>query len=110
VCALITAGSNLPFKVPSGWLALDARGDRYMRDDRTQAAGPFSQLQQAWLGDGGRLFLQTDIGFGLVHIMDMRVAAKAVQAGDWQPREMAFADMPERFGFCLRPMPSQPRR
>ena len=25
----------------TGWLALDARGDWYMRDDRTQAAGPF---------------------------------------------------------------------
>ena len=24
-----------------GWLALDARGDWYMRDERTQAAGPF---------------------------------------------------------------------
>jgi hypothetical protein len=24
-----------------GWLALDSRGDWYMRDDRTQAAGPF---------------------------------------------------------------------
>jgi hypothetical protein len=25
-----------------GWLALDARGQWYMRDDRTQAAGPFA--------------------------------------------------------------------
>jgi hypothetical protein len=25
----------------TNWLALDARGDWYMRDDRTQAAGPF---------------------------------------------------------------------
>jgi hypothetical protein len=25
-----------------GWLGLDARGDWYMRDDRTQAAGPFA--------------------------------------------------------------------
>src|SRR3954466_15843958 len=25
----------------TGWLALDARGGWYMRDDRTQAAGPF---------------------------------------------------------------------
>jgi hypothetical protein len=25
----------------TGWLALDARGDWYMRDDRAQAAGPF---------------------------------------------------------------------
>ena len=28
-----------------GWLALDARGDWYMRDDRTQAAGPFPEVK-----------------------------------------------------------------
>lgn len=28
-----------------GWLALDARGDWYMRDDRTQARGPFPQAK-----------------------------------------------------------------
>ena len=28
-----------------GWLALDARGDWYMRDDRTQAAGPFPRVK-----------------------------------------------------------------
>ena len=28
-----------------GWLALDARGDWYMRDDRIQAAGPFPQIK-----------------------------------------------------------------
>jgi hypothetical protein len=28
-----------------GWLALDARGDWYMRDDRIQAAGPFPQVK-----------------------------------------------------------------
>jgi len=28
-----------------GWLALDARGDWYMRDDRTQAAGSFPQVK-----------------------------------------------------------------
>lgn len=27
----------------TGWLALDGRGDWYMRDDRAQAAGPFPQ-------------------------------------------------------------------
>ena len=45
-----------------GWLALDARGDWYMRDDATQAAGAFpaakgSRLQHdklidpAWMND-----------------------------------------------------------
>jgi hypothetical protein len=28
-----------------GWLALDARGDWYMRDDRVQRAGPFPQVK-----------------------------------------------------------------
>jgi hypothetical protein len=28
-----------------GWLALDARGDWYMRDDRTQAAGAFPKVK-----------------------------------------------------------------
>jgi Protein of unknown function (DUF2946) len=28
-----------------GWLALDARGDWHMRDDRVQAAGPFPQVK-----------------------------------------------------------------
>lgn len=28
-----------------GWLALDARGDWYMRDDRVQAAGPFPEVK-----------------------------------------------------------------
>ena len=28
-----------------GWLALDARGDWYMRDDRIQHRGPFPQVK-----------------------------------------------------------------
>jgi hypothetical protein len=32
-----------------GWLGLDARGQWYMRDDRTQAAGPFPQSKGSML-------------------------------------------------------------
>ena len=154
-----------------GWLALDARGNWYMRDERIQAAGPFPQvkgsriehpkllgfiernyahdeggawffqngpqrvyveleaapwvwrvqdapgwpleshtgrgarLQQCWLDEAGRLFLSTDIGHGIVHTLDMGVAAQAVEAGDWQPQPLAVADMPARFGYVLRPVP-----
>ena len=151
-----------------GWLALDARGDWYMRDDRVQAAGAFPRvkgsrilhdklreficrnyaadeagawyfqngpqrvyveleaapyvwridtrdyaltshsglgatLQGVWLDEGGRLFLATDIGFGLVHTQDMHEAARAVEAGLWQPAPLAFAEMPRRFGYVLSP-------
>jgi len=154
-----------------GWLALDARGNWYMRDDRIQAAGPFpqvkgsrieheklrdfiqrnyghddsgawffqngpqrvyveleaapwvwrvdeapgwpvvshtgqpAQVRSSWLDDRGRLFLHTDIGHGLVHTLDMGLAAMAVDSGHWQPGEMPFADMPARFGYVLTPQP-----
>jgi Protein of unknown function (DUF2946) len=153
-----------------GWLALDARGDWYMRDERTQTAGPFPQVkgsrithdkllafiernyacdeqgawffqngpqrvylqlevapfvwrvqdragwpicshtglaanvEQVWTDDIGRLFLHTDIGFGLVHTMDMALAAQAVESGAWFPQEMTFVEMPTHFGYVLRPV------
>jgi Protein of unknown function (DUF2946) len=157
-----------------GWLALDARGDWYLRDEATQAAGPFPRIKgsriehvglrdfiernyeadargcwyfqngpqrvyveleaapwifrldaadddgagvprisaqggrqaayrSAWLDAQGRLFLDCDLGFGLVHSLDTGLAARAIEAGDWQVGELDFADMPRRFGYVLRP-------
>ena len=160
-----------------GWLALDARGDWYMRDDRIQHRGPFPQVkgsriehdkllafiqrnyshdetgawffqngpqrvyveleaapwvwrvesqagsfavhshtglpapvQASWLDEHGRLFLATDIGLGLVHTMDMGIAAQAVESGHWQPGEMAWAQMPGHFAFQLKPAPGAAQR
>ena len=62
-----------------------------------------AQCRSAWLDEGGRLFLDSDLGFGLVHSLDMETAAAAVEAGEWQPSEMPFAEMPQRFGYRLRP-------
>jgi len=162
-----------------GWLALDARGDWYLRDAAAQAAGPFPRVKgsrieheglrefiqrnyeadargcwyfqngpqrvyieleaapwvfrldgpvqgphgrwrisapgarqarhrAAWLDELGRLFLDCDLGFGLVHSLDTDVAALAVEAGDWLPGEMAFARMPAHFGYVLRPQAGGP--
>jgi len=153
------------------WLALDARGDWYMRDDRVQAAGPFPQVkgsrilheklrefiernylcddagcwffqngpqrvyveleaapwiwrlqavdgaapaitshtgraaqhESAWLDEHGRLLLATDLGLGIVHTLDMNLAADAVEAGHWAPTEARFDTLPGRFGYCLKP-------
>jgi hypothetical protein len=156
-----------------GWLALDARGDWYMRDDRIRAAGPFPQVKgsrirhdkllafigrnyghdehgawffqngpqrvylqleaapwvwrlppdraaervvshtdlpatvrSAWLDEHGRLFLDTDLGFGIVHTQDMDAAADAVERGEWVPQELGFERMPGRFGYRLDPAPA----
>jgi hypothetical protein len=154
-----------------GWLALDARGDWYMRDDRTQAAGPFPRVkgsrilhdklrefihrnyavdeQGAWFfqngpqrvyveleaapwiwrlephetgavdlmshtgqparyasactDEKGRLFVDTDLGFGLVHTLDMGTAADLVERGTWRVDEVRFDELPARHGYRLSP-------
>ena len=154
-----------------GWLALDARGDWYLRDQPTQAAGPFpqhkgsrilhdalrefihrnyasdasgawffqngpqrvyveleaapwvwrvqpanagvaevqshtgrdAQFESAWLDDGGRLFIATDLGLGLVHSLDMEAASTHVESGRWPIGEVRFDELPLRFGYRLSP-------
>jgi hypothetical protein len=68
--------------------------------------GQPSAWRGAWLDEQGRLFLQGEPGFGLVHSLDMELAAQAVESGTWQPREMDFAAMPARFGYVLKPRPT----
>ena len=155
-----------------GWLGLDARGNWYMRDDRTQAAGSFPaskgsllthqklvdfvhrnyeadergcwffqngpqrvyvELETApwiWrLGEGlsvtshtgraartsacildeqGRLFLDTDIGFGLVHTLDMEQASDAIEARIWLPQELPADELPSRFAYVRSPQAIAP--
>jgi len=155
------------------WLALDARGDWFMRDDRIQAAGPFplvkgsriehdklkefiqrncdhdergawffqngpqrvyltleaapwvwgvrrgdagfeldahtgavvGQVHHTFVDEFGRLFLETDLGLGVLRPMDMDVAADALLAGVWpEPEEVDFATLPTRFGYVIRPV------
>lgn len=157
-----------------GWLALDARGEWYMRDDRIQRAGPFPQVKGSrithdklrefihrnydhdaagcwffqngpqrvyveleatpwvWrleaaadgetprvrshtgrdasvravlLDEAGRLYLDTDLGPGLVHSLDVHIAVPAVEAGRWQPVEVRADELPARYGFRRVPAP-----
>jgi Protein of unknown function (DUF2946) len=67
--------------------------------------GQAAQVRSSWLDETGRLFLETDLGFGLVHSLDMGLAADAVEAGVWLPQSLQFAEMPQRFGYRLQPRP-----
>lgn len=55
------------------------------------------------LDELGHLYLQTELGFGLVHTQDMEHAANAVAAGLWQPQPMLAQQLPTRFGFVKSP-------
>ena len=154
-----------------GWLGLDARGNWYMRDDQTQAQGPFvqskgsllrhdklidfiqrnyeadaegrwffqngpqrvyveleatpyiwrigddfavtahsghaAQVRSCLVDDTGRVYLDADIGFGLVHTLDVGQLANAVEQGLWQPQEVLASSLPERFGYVPSPAAEQ---
>jgi Protein of unknown function (DUF2946) len=170
VAAALKKWPNVPHCY--AWLALDARGDWYMRDDRIQAAGPFPRVKGsridheklrefiarnyasdgdgAWffqngpqrvyveleaapwtwrlqadpastavivtshtglaavagdsfLDESGRLFLASGLGLGIVHTLDMGLAAEAVEHGAWRPQDIAFDALVARFGYRLSP-------
>jgi hypothetical protein len=156
------------------WLALDARGEWFMRDDRIQQAGPFPQVKgsqilhdklkafihrnylpdergQWFFQNGpqrvyvtleaaplvwgvqqldamhfevlshtgtqanhvnavltdelGRVFLDTDIGFGVVRSPDMLATAEAIEVLGWVVSECAFNALPAQYGYTLLPRP-----
>ncbi len=154
-----------------GWLGLDARGNWYMRDDRTQAQGSFAagppaakgsllqhdkliafigrnytadasghwyfqngpqrvyvelaatpwiwrvasnyavqshtgvdtECQACWTDEQGWLYMETTLGFGLVHTQDVGVVAQALDAGLWQLQTTQRNALPQRYGYVISP-------
>ena len=64
--------------------------------------GGAAAFRSAQVDERGRVFLDTDAGYGIVHTLDMEAAADAVERGHWAPEPVAFADLPTRFGYRLR--------
>ncbi len=56
-----------------------------------------------WLDEQGRVYLDTDIGFGLIHTMDVAIAADAVMQGRWAPLDTHSHTLPTRFGYVNSP-------
>ncbi|HSV58388.1 MAG TPA: DUF2946 family protein, partial [Variovorax sp.] len=55
--------------------------------------------RQCVIDEEGRLYLDTDIGFGLVHTLDMEQAANAVESGAWTPETMKADELERLYGF-----------
>ena len=166
-----------------GWLALDARGDWYMRDERIQAAGPFPQVKgsrithdklrefihrnylpdergawffqngpqrvyvtleitphvwrlhgqgpdgaprlfshtgpeaallRCWLDEQDRLLLSARLPgleapvLGLVHSLDMGLAAEAVEQSAWVPESARFEALCQQHHVVRHPQPGVP--
>ncbi len=69
----------------------------------TAHTGQPARVQRSMLDEHGRLYLETDAGFGLVHTLDMLHAADAVEQGLWVPQEVVARELPTRFGYVRSP-------
>ena len=69
--------------------------------------GEPARVQRCIVDQYGRLYLETGIGFGLVHTQDMTHAAEAVDCGIWVPQEIQASELPLRFGYVRSPALAQ---
>lgn len=67
-----------------------------------------ASYRSSWVDEQGRLYVDTELGLGLVHSQDMHLAADWVEQGRWLPQECLAAELPQRFGFVLSPQASLP--
>lgn len=65
--------------------------------------GTGAQVLHCLLDEQGRVYLETDVGFGLVHSMDMYGVAQAVEQGRWVPQDVLAAELALRFAYVPSP-------
>lgn len=69
--------------------------------------GQAVRAQRCVIDEHGRLYLETELGFGLVHSLDMLNAADAIECGLWVPQPLRTQDLPQRFGYVRSPQAQQ---
>jgi hypothetical protein len=55
------------------------------------------------MDEHGWVYLDTPLGLGLLHTLDVAQAATAVEAGRWHVEEVARLALPKRFGYVVSP-------
>ncbi len=73
----------------------------------TAHTGQRARVQRCVVDEHGRVYLDTDAGFGLVHTLDMEQAADAIEQGLWVPAELPARELPARFGYVRSPQSLQ---
>lgn len=70
--------------------------------------GQPAQVRACLVDEGGRLYLETDLGLGLVHTQDIVQASELVESGAWQPHSVQADALPARYGFVRSPAQGRP--
>ena len=77
---------------------------RLMPDGCIQShTGQDARMQRCVIDEHGRLYLETELGFGLVHTQDILAASELIESGLWVPQDALTAELPQRFGYIRSP-------
>lgn len=55
------------------------------------------------LDEQGRVYLDSPLGLGLVHTLDVQWVADAIECGTWTPQSVHSADLAQRYSFVRSP-------
>ena len=66
--------------------------------------GALAQFKKCFVDERGWVYLQTDLGFGLVHTQDTIHVAKAIETQHWPVEEVNLSELPKRFGYQTSPV------
>lgn len=66
-----------------------------------------AQVLEALLDEQGHLYLNTDQGLGLVHTLDVPLAAELIEQGHWTLQDCQRHSLPQRFAYVLSPQQAQ---
>jgi hypothetical protein len=69
----------------------------------TAHTGQIAIVQRCFMDEHGRVYLETALGFGLVHTQDMVRVADAVEMGLWVLQDVVARELPSRFGYVRSP-------
>lgn len=69
----------------------------------TAHTGRSSEVRDCLVDEAGRLYLHSALGLGLVHTLDVGMAAELIEQGRWTVVECHSASLPERFGYVPSP-------
>jgi len=72
--------------------------------------GALANPKACWLDEEGRAYLETDLGFGLVHTMDVGRLAAALEQEIWRCKECQSRELPKVFGYECSPQSAQARQ
>lgn len=65
--------------------------------------GQIASAQACLLDEEGRVYLDSAIGLGLVHTLDMLLLADALEQGLWVAEPVQASELPARYGFVRSP-------